>query len=345
MPQRNKSAPRKPLSREPSIRIGVDTGGTFTDCVVLDGGQVKVLKVFSTPADPSESIVQGIFKIANDGSLGPQYRDKVRNGQGTDASSSVLEVIHGTTVGTNSLLERRGARVCLVTTGGFEDLLEIGRQARPRLYDLNVVRDPPLAPRRMRFGVKERIGADGQVVLPITHTEIRRIVSRVRKSGADSVAVCFLFAFANPIHERQVAAALASLGLPLSVSHDILPEFREFERLSTVVINAYLAPRMGTYLRNLETRMGDEIRRGRAAQSGVQHHSPIRYAQGRIFVMQSNGGISDTLRKKSSSAVTRRGNGDNSSRLCRGRIDIANLRKLELQDLWKGDNDRGSQGR
>lgn len=296
MPQRNKSAARKPLSRNPSIRIGVDTGGTFTDCVVLEGGQVKVLKVFSTPVDPSKAIVEGILKIANDEILGSNNRDKIRNGQGREAPSSILEVIHGTTVGTNSLLERRGAHVALVTTAGFEDLLEIGRQARPSLYDLNVHREPPLATRAMRFGVKERIGADGQIVQPISDGEIRRIVSQVKKSGADSIALCFLFAFANPIHERQVAAALESLGLPLSVSSDILPEFREFERLSTVVINAYLAPRMGTYLRNLETRMDAEIRRGHAAQSGVQHHSPIRYAQGRIFVMQSNGGISTAVR-------------------------------------------------
>ena len=286
MPQRNKSAARTTPTRRPSIRIGVDTGGTFTDCVVLDGGQVKVLKVFSTPADASKAIVQGILKIANDEILGPKNWDKVRIAARRGAAPSVLEVIHGTTVGTNSLLERRGARVALVTTAGFEDLLEIGRQARPRLYDLNVQREPPLAPRAMRFGVKERIGADGQIVLPVTHAEIRRIISRVKKSGADSVAICFLFAFANPAHERRVASALESLGLPLSVSHEILPEFREFERLSTVVINAYLAPSMGTYLCHLESRMADEIRRMAGfSRGGKRADSPPVFAQGRIYVM------------------------------------------------------------
>ncbi|MGD0220814.1 MAG: hydantoinase/oxoprolinase family protein [Terriglobia bacterium] len=261
------------------MRIGVDTGGTFTDCVVLAGGQVKILKVFSTPADASNAIVEGVLQLAG---LETPTADPRKRGQQPRAKNherSVLEVIHGTTVGTNSLLEHRGARVALITTAGFEDLLEIGRQARPRLYDLNVQREPPLAPRDLRFGIKERISADGKVLLPVSNAEIRRLLRRVKNSGADSLAICFLFAFVNPAHEQRVAAALRSLGLPLSVSHEILPEFREFERLSTVVINAYLAPRMGTYLYNLEHRM-------RAVGS----------RQGRIYVMQSNGGITTAAR-------------------------------------------------
>ena len=134
------------------MRIGVDTGGTFTDCVVLAGGQVKILKVFSTPADASSAIVQGVRQLAGEENLAGSRRNKHPRPQGKTAEPSVLEVIHGTTVGTNSLLERRGARVALITTAGFEDLLEIGRQARPRLYDLNVQREPPLAPRAWRFG-------------------------------------------------------------------------------------------------------------------------------------------------------------------------------------------------
>ena len=274
------------------MRIGVDTGGTFTDCVVLEGGEVKVLKVFSTPADASSAIVQGVRQLAGDkaparrGGRGSDVR------KGREAALARLEVIHGTTVGTNSLLERRGARVALVTTAGFEDLLEIGRQARPRLYDLNVQREPPLAPRARRFGVKERIGPDGKILLPISAAEIRRLLSRVNASGADSIALCFLFSFANPAHERCVAAALKSLGLPLSISHEILPEFREFERLSTVVINAYLAPQMGTYLRNLESRMLTVGARHGAVRA--RHGLPLPHA--RIYVMQSNGGISTAAR-------------------------------------------------
>jgi N-methylhydantoinase A len=261
------------------MRIGVDTGGTFTDCVILAGGQVKILKVFSTPADASRAIVEGVLQLAE--LKGPRAARRVKSPQrrAKNRGRSVLEVIHGTTVGTNSLLERRGARVALVTTAGFEDLLGIGRQARPRLYDLNVQREPPLAPRQLRLGVRERIAASGKVLLPVSNAEIRRLLRRVKESGADSLAICFLFSFANPANERRVAAALGSLGLPLSISHEILPEFREFERLSTVVVNAYLAPRMGTYLRNLEERMRNSGRR-----------------RARIYVMQSNGGITTAAR-------------------------------------------------
>jgi N-methylhydantoinase A len=266
------------------MRIGVDTGGTFTDCVVLAGGQVKVLKVFSTPADASSAIVQGVRQLAGDETRARRGGKESALAKSKVAARGRLEIIHGTTVGTNSLLERRGARVAVVTTAGFEDLLDIGRQARPRLYDLNVQREPPLAPRARRFGVKERIGPEGKILLPVSVAEIRRLLSRVKASGADSLALCFLFSFANPAHERRVAAALESLGLPLSISHEILPEFREFERLSTVVINAYLAPRMGTYLRNLEGRM-----RAVRARHGVPRRP-------RIYVMQSNGGISTAAR-------------------------------------------------
>ncbi len=279
------------------MRIGVDTGGTFTDCVILAGGKVKILKVFSTPADASKAIVQGVLQLAGDEIALRKGMKKGRAPKRREAARSVLEVIHGTTVGTNSLLERRGAKVALITTAGFEDLFEIGRQARPRLYDLNVQRDPPLIPRTMRFGVRERVGADRGIALSITEREIRRTISLVKKSGADSVALCFLFAFSNPAHERRMARALESLGLPLSVSHDILPEFREFERLSTVVINAYLAPRMGTYLRNLESRMGEEVRRLKRSPGSVGGKaSPTAFTQSRIYVMQSNGGISTASR-------------------------------------------------
>ncbi|MFZ0963551.1 MAG: hydantoinase/oxoprolinase family protein, partial [Terriglobia bacterium] len=272
-----------------SMRIGVDTGGTFTDCVIQANGRVRVLKVFSTSADAGAAIVEGVLQLAGE-EIAPSRRN--RDGRrGSKAAPSALELIHGTTVGTNSLLERSGARVALITTAGFEDLLEIGRQARPRLYDLNVQREPPLVPRELRFGVKERIAADGKVLLPISRAEIRRLLRRVKRSGADSLAVCFLFAFANPIHERRVAAALKSLGLPLSISHEILPEFREFERLSTVVINAYLAPRMGKYLRNLEERM-----RGVGAQDGAVRARRGVPPRQRIYVMQSNGGISTAAR-------------------------------------------------
>lgn len=285
------------------MRIGVDTGGTFTDCVIFAGGRAKVLKVFSTPKDSSRGIVEGVSQLARETRPVTRHKSIPRK---APPSPLVLEIIHGTTVGTNSLLERRGARVALITTAGFEDLLEIGRQARPRLYDLNVQREPPLAERALRFGVRERITTGGRVIQPLADAEIHRLVRRVKKSGADSLAVCFLFAFANPTHERRVAAALRSLGLPISISQEILPEFREFERLSTVVINAYLAPRMGTYLHNLNQRMGTTLRPAssslprRKITAGIWDGVPLESTssplaaceRARIFVMQSNGGIS-----------------------------------------------------
>jgi len=217
------------------MRVGVDTGGTFTDCVVLERGAIKILKVFSTPEDPSRGILEGVSRLAN--SVQP---------------AGSLEIIHGTTVGTNSLIERHGARVALVTTEGFEDLVEIGRQARPRLYDLEVRPALPLVPRRLRFGVRERTAADGTILQRPSSAVITNLTRSLKRLHAESIAICFLFSYLNPANERAVAQALEELRLPISVSHEILPEFREYERLATVVINAFLAPRMGEYLKRLE---------------------------------------------------------------------------------------------
>ena len=283
------------MNPRPTLRIGVDTGGTFTDCVIWAHGQVKILKVFSTPADASAAIVGGVSQLVTDESVFGVSRHQQAHRR--DGQPSELEVIHGTTVGTNGLLERRGGRVALVTTKGFEDLLEIGRQARPCLYDLNVQREPPLAPRERRFGVKERIGADGRVLVPLSDVDIRRMLRRVKQSGADSLAVCLLFGFANSAHERLLAAKLKVLGLPLSVSHEILPEFREYERLSTVVINAYLAPRMGAYLNNLEHRMRAKLHHiFDSSPHPANRTSRPRFQNARIYVMQSNGGITTAAR-------------------------------------------------
>jgi N-methylhydantoinase A len=252
-----------------AVRIGIDTGGTFTDCVVAEGPHLRIAKIFSTPEDATEATLDGIRQLTGPHALAT--RD--------------LEVIHGTTVGTNTLLERRGARVALVTTAGFEDLIEIGRQNRPRLYDLNVQREPPLVPRRLRWGVRERSIHNGRVVLKIRPAEPRRLRKQIQRSGAESVALCFLFSFANPSNERAVARALRELAIPVSVSHEILPEFREYERLSTVVINAYLAPRLGAYLSRLEGAVNTSGgRTARTAGAG-------RSEGARVFVMQSNGGI------------------------------------------------------
>lgn len=269
---------RAPIIRQP-IRVGIDTGGTFTDCVTLEGGEIRITKVFSTPDDPARGIVDGVGQL-----IGPLAR------------VPALEIIHGTTVGTNALLERKGARVALVTTKGFEDLLELGRQNRPRLYDLNVERQPPLVPARLRFGVAERTGAGADVLRSPSMPEIRALKTKVRKSRADSVALCFLFSYANPSNERAVARALVKLGLPLSVSHEILPEFREFERLSTVVVNAYLAPRLGAYIARLRSAFNADSAVMGADRTPGRLHTKRPSPAIRISIMQSNGGITTAER-------------------------------------------------
>jgi len=222
--------------RQQRVRVGVDTGGTFTDFVFQTTAGLRVFKIASTPADPSEAITEGLRRIAD--LTGARLRD--------------IEVIHGTTVGTNALLERRGARAALVTTAGFEDVLAIGRQARPGLYDLNAVRPAPLVPSDLRLGVRERIAASGEVLEELTGREIQRLVKKLKRARVESIAVCLLFSFVRPEHERLIERALSTLCVPLSVSHRILPEYREYERTSTVTINAYLQPLMGAYLNRLK---------------------------------------------------------------------------------------------
>ena len=235
----------------PHLTIAIDTGGTFTDCVYRIGSRIDVLKLPSTPDDPSRAILEAVHKIA---SL---------------ARGATIEVRHGTTVATNALLERKGARVAFVTTAGFEDTLAIARQARPDLYDWNHHRPAPITD--LSFGVFERIGPDGSVLCGPTEAALEQLRKQIRKSKAESIAVSLLFSFANPTHEQAIAQSLASLRLPISLSHEILPEFREYERGSTVAINAYLAPRMQRYIHALET--------GLAKRSA------------RLSIMQSSGGI------------------------------------------------------
>ncbi len=272
----------------PTLRIAVDTGGTFTDCVWIDGesGRLRMLKVFSTPQDPSQAIVEALRKIAHQGDL---------------------VLLHGTTVGTNTLLERKGACTALVTTAGFEDAIEIGRQARPKLYDFFFDRVEPLVPRDLRFGVEERTARDGEILTEPSPENLKSLASCVAATHPQAVAISLLFSFANPKNELAVAEALQSLGVPLSISHEILPEFREYERTSTVVVNAYLQPVMKGYLENLQLRAnelaasqakteatGAEAPIGQRAVAALKRRSSTvgtQDTQPRIFVMQSNGGI------------------------------------------------------
>src|SRR2546427_11709986 len=235
-----------------NFRIAIDTGGTFMDCVWLERGHVRMLKVFSTPADPSEAIAEALRKVG--------------------APDSLI-ILHGTTVGTNTLLQRKGARVALVTTAGFEDAIEIGRQARPKLYDFFFDRVEPLVPVERRFGIEERTASDGKILHAASRKELAPLLKRLREAHPEAIAISLLFSFANPNNESAVAQACRSLALPISVSHEILPEFREYERTSTVVVNAYLQPVVQKYLENLARRAHSS--RGKS----------------NIFLMQSSGGI------------------------------------------------------
>jgi N-methylhydantoinase A len=240
--------------RPPTLRIAIDTGGTFTDCVWIDRGRIHLLKVFSTPTDPAQAIAEAILQITRE--------------------ASVI-LLHGTTVGTNAILQRKGARVALVTTSGFEDAIEIGRQARPKLYDFFFDRVEPLVPSELRFGITERTDCEGRMLEAPGAEDLAKLRENIAAQKPASIAISLLFSFANPNNENAVEETLEPLNLPISISHKILPEFREYERTSTVVVNAYLQPVMQRYIESLDQRLTK------------QAASPST----RIFVMQSSGGI------------------------------------------------------
>ena len=223
---------------EPAARVGVDVGGTFTDFVVLETGRLTVRKRLSTPHDPAVAVLNGLEGLG----VGPQ-----------------IPIAHGSTVATNALLERRGARVALITTRGFADVLEIGRQARPQLYDLRPTRPPALVPRSLRFEVDERMDRHGRPRRALSDEQVAAVVSQIVASGATAAAVCLLFSFANPAHEQAIGTALQRAGIDVSLSSDILPEFREFERTSTTVANAYLRPVVTAYLEQLTAALGSRL--------------------------------------------------------------------------------------
>ncbi len=244
------------------VRVGIDVGGTFTDTLVADpeGGAIVRAKVPSTPGDPSVGILTGLAQGL-----------RVRGA----AMGDVAYFAHGTTVATNALLERRGASAGLVTTEGFRDLLEIGRQARPDLYDLQVDRAEPLVPRDLRLQVPERIYYDGSVVTPVDMDRLDEAIGLLARAEVEAVAVCFLHSYVNPVHEERVLARLRE-ALPnayLSISSQVNPEFREVERLTTTVVNAYVGPVINRYVGSLKRQLSD---RGVGA-------SP--------YVSQSNGGL------------------------------------------------------
>ncbi|MDI3468424.1 MAG: N-methylhydantoinase A [Pseudolabrys sp.] len=253
----NSAAP----SGRASSRIGVDVGGTFTDVVLaLSDGRIYVNKTTTTPDDPGEGVVAGIASILREAGVRP---------------SDIAEVVHGTTVASNTILQKIGARTGLLTTRGFRDVLEIGRIRTPDMFNLAWRKPEPLVPRRWRLEVIERIGADGGVVAPLDESSVRRAADKFLKEGVEAVAICFINSYVNDAHERRTADILRGYApsLLVTASCEVLPEIKEYERTSTAVVNAYLLPAMRGYLSRLTERL-----------SRIGLNAPVQ-------VMASNGGM------------------------------------------------------
>lgn len=247
------------------IRLGVDVGGTFTDLILVDDstGHSWVNKVPSTPADPSEAVVLGVLEICDMAGIKP---------------GEIQQFFHGTTVATNLVLEHKGAKVGMITTEGFRDILHIARHKRP--YNFSLYQDLPwqsypLVRRRHRLTVSERIAADGSILQPLDEDKVRAHIRTLKKENVEAIAVCFLFSFMNPAHEKRVKEIILEEypEVFMSISHEVLPQYREYERFSTVALNAYIGPKTSRYIRNLQSTLKD---------IGVKAE---------LHLMQSNGGI------------------------------------------------------
>ena len=245
-----------------AFRLGIDSGGTFTDVVLFDDKKkaLHITKTPSTPANPAIGVINGIKKIVSQVGIEPH---------------EIASLVHGTTVATNALLEYKGIRTALILTEGFKDILSIGRQDRPKLYDYFERRPEPFIPRHLRFEVSERTLYDGKILRPLEEEEVRVIAGKLKKAGIKGVAVCLLHSYANPTHEKRIKEIFKERypEAVVSASHEILPEFREYERMSTTVINAYVMPIIDRYLQDLQRMMREE---GLTAD---------------LNVMQSNGGV------------------------------------------------------
>ena len=244
-----------------SYRLGVDVGGTFTDLAIydIDSERLELAKIPSTPANQSIAVTTGIQQLIDRLSIAPD---------------SIKFFIHGTTVATNTLLERKGAKTALIVTKGFRDILQIGRQDRPDLYDWRIRRTDALVPRRLRFEVQERILYTGEVFERLHEDDLEAVVEKLKEAEVEAVAVCLLHSYANPVHEHAVGEALRK-ALPdkmVSLSYEVVPEFKEYERMSTTTINSFVAPVMVRYLSNLQKSIAD---------LGIDSD---------VHIMQSNGG-------------------------------------------------------
>jgi len=265
------------------LNIGVDIGGTFTDFVIYDrkSGELSTSKVLSTPSNPAKAVLEGIQAILDSDS-----------GKDPNQASRVV-ITHGSTVATNALLERKGARTALVTTKGFKDVLQIGRQDRPELYDLAVQTRQSLVPRRLRFEVDERIDHQGEILKKLEPGDIKDLVTRIESDPVDSIAVCLLFSFLHPEHEQMIARELRKRNLFVSISSEILPEYREYERTSTTVINAYVTPVLDRYLGHLDISLSEDKSHLRVMQSngGIIGLSEARQAGVRCILSGPAGGV------------------------------------------------------
>ena len=244
-----------------AIAVGIDIGGTFTDVIALDldTGEVRAAKSLTSYGDETRALLEGLREV------GVSF-------------GGIDRLVHGTTIGTNAILERRGARTALLATRGFRDLLVIGRTRRMApntLFDLTFQRPEPLVPRALRFDVEERVGASGETVRPLDRSALAAVLENLQRQNVESVAVCYLHAYAAPGHELETRAAIREKlpGMPVSLSHEVVPEYREFERLSTTVLNAYIAPALEDYLARLESVLRGE---------GIR---------GALFIMASSGGV------------------------------------------------------
>src|SRR5687767_421534 len=246
-------------ARGAPLRIGVDVGGTFTDLVAFDPAtsELRVVKLPSTPPNFDRAVVEAVGRAT--------------------VGSAPAHIVHGSTVATNALLQRAGEPTAFVTTEGFRDMLLIGRQNRPHLYALNIVRPAPLTAEENWFTVRERIAADGRVVEPLDPQGVERVTAAILARGLRHVAVCLLFSFVNPEHERMLGRRFAQAGLTVSLSSAVLPEFREYERASTTVINASLRPTVQSYL--------DSLHRG--LPSSVQDLRIMHSAGGTLSVAEA----------------------------------------------------------
>jgi len=231
------------------LAVGIDTGGTFTDVVFRDGKYSGTYKLLSTPDDPGRAVLAALTALFDE--------------------AAPERITYGTTVATNAMLQSRGARTALVTTAGFEDVLEIGRQARPDLYDLHPLPARPLVPQRLRFGVAERTNADGSITVKLSRTEIAKLKKRLAAERIESIAVCLLHAHIDPTHEKALATALKTLGVSVSLSHELSPEPGEFERTSTTTANAYVRPTVERHISTLVENTGARVFRVMQSNGGA----------------------------------------------------------------------------